>query len=57
MSSAPSPGDSPEIRKIRLKEEFSTSTLLAHADQQARERNFDEYLIIDIDSHHYEFDH
>jgi len=46
-----------KINKVRLNESFSTDGLLAHAEQQARDRHFEDYLIIDVDSHHYEFDH
>ncbi len=35
-------------------EELDTSRLLAHARKQAQERNFDDVLIADVDSHHYE---
>jgi predicted TIM-barrel fold metal-dependent hydrolase len=35
-------------------EDLDTTRLLAHAAQQARERNFHEFLIVDVDSHHYE---
>jgi uncharacterized protein len=35
-------------------EELNTSQLLAHARKQAHERNFDDMLIADVDSHHYE---
>ena len=35
-------------------EELNTSRLLAHATKQARARKFDEFLIVDVDSHHYE---
>jgi uncharacterized protein len=38
-------------------EEFDTSTLLAHASAQARKRKYSEFMIVDIDSHHYESDH
>lgn len=38
-------------------EEFNTSKLLSHASQQARERKFSEFMIVDIDSHHAESDH
>jgi len=34
--------------------DLDTTKLLAHAAQQARERNFQEFLIVDADSHHYE---
>ena len=45
------------IRKVRLAEQFNTSQLLANADKQAHERKLNDYLIIDVDAHHYEFDH
>ena len=35
-------------------EELDTSRLLAHARRQAHERNLDDLLIADVDSHHYE---
>ncbi len=35
-------------------EELNTSRLLAHARQQAQQRNFDDILIVDVDAHHYE---
>src|SRR5262247_3581534 len=35
-------------------EEFDTTKLLAHASRQARERGYDRFPIIDVDSHHYE---
>ncbi len=35
-------------------EEFDTRTLLRHAAQQARARNYQDYFIVDVDSHHYE---
>jgi len=31
-----------------------TRDILAHAEQQARERNYQDYVIVDIDSHHVE---
>jgi len=31
-----------------------TTDVLAHARRQAQERNFDDYLIIDVDAHHFE---
>jgi uncharacterized protein len=42
-----------EVRKLSF-EEFSTSQLLAHAAQQAKLRNYQDFLIVDVDSHHYE---
>src|SRR5499425_3660367 len=35
-------------------EELNTSRLLAHARAQAVQRGFDDILIADVDSHHYE---
>src|SRR5437764_14741408 len=40
-------------RRVSL-EELNTSRLLAHARQQAVKRAFDDILIVDVDSHHYE---
>jgi uncharacterized protein len=33
---------------------FNTRDALAHAAQQAKERGFDDVLIVDVDAHHYE---
>jgi len=35
-------------------ESFDTTTFLAHASAQARQRHLDKYFIVDVDSHHYE---
>ena len=35
-------------------EEFDTTKLLAHASRQARERGYEKFPIVDVDSHHYE---
>jgi predicted TIM-barrel fold metal-dependent hydrolase len=35
-------------------EEFDTRTLLANAAQQAKARKYDDFFIVDTDSHHYE---
>ena len=40
-------------RRISV-EDLSTSQLLAHAKKQAHQRNLDDILIVDVDSHHYE---
>ena len=40
-------------RRVAI-EELNTSRLLAHARKQAVARNFDDMLIADVDSHHYE---
>ena len=36
------------------RDEFDTRRLLAHAQQQAEDRRYEEFMIIDADSHHYE---
>jgi uncharacterized protein len=38
-------------------EELNTTQLLAHAARQARQRNYDDFLIVDVDAHHYENEH
>jgi uncharacterized protein len=38
-------------------DELNTSKLLAHARRQADDRGFDDILIVDVDSHHYENEH
>ncbi len=43
-------------RRISL-EDLNTSKLLAHASRQARQRNYDDMVIVDVDSHHYENEH
>ena len=40
-------------RRVAI-EELNTGRLLAHARGQARERNLDDILVADVDSHHYE---
>ena len=35
-------------------EEFDTTTLLEHANQQAIQRRYEDFFIADIDGHHYE---
>jgi uncharacterized protein len=35
-------------------EQFDTRRLLAHAQQQAEDRKYEEFMIIDVDAHHYE---
>jgi len=40
-------------RRISL-EDLNTSKLLAHASRQAVQRNYDDMVIVDVDSHHYE---
>ncbi len=40
-------------RRITV-DELNTTKLLAHASEQAKQRNFDDMLIVDVDAHHYE---
>src|SRR5262245_40362445 len=35
-------------------EEFDTRTLLSKARQQAEDRKYEDFMIIDVDAHHYE---
>ena len=37
-------------------ESFDTKTLLSHAAQQAAQRRYEDFLIVDVDAHHYETD-
>ncbi len=36
------------------RDDYSTAKHLEHASQQARERNYQDFLIVDVDAHHYE---
>lgn len=49
-----------EDRKIRTKvvddEHYDTREDLAHAAEQARRRHYSDFLIVDVDAHHYESD-
>jgi uncharacterized protein len=38
-------------------DELNTTQLLAHAAKQARQRKYDEMMIVDVDAHHYENEH
>ena len=38
------------------RETFDTRSLLAHAQQQAEDRKYEDFMIIDVDAHHYETD-
>ena len=42
-----------DVRELRF-DKFSSSESLAKAAQQARKRNYQDFLIVDMDSHHYE---
>src|SRR5499433_3664208 len=45
-----------EVRNLRF-DEFSVEKHLEHASEQARARNYQDFLIVDVDSHHYENEH
>src|ERR1700749_2670429 len=42
-----------EVRDLRF-DQFSSLESLAKATEQARKRNYQDFLIVDVDSHHYE---
>jgi hypothetical protein len=42
-----------DFRKMEV-QEFDTTKLLDHAAEQARVRKYSDFLIVDVDSHHYE---
>ena len=42
-----------EVRKLNF-DDYSTAKHLEHAAQQARLRNYQDFLIVDVDAHHYE---
>ena len=42
-----------EVRKLNF-DDYSTAKHLEHAAQQARARNYQDFLIVDVDAHHYE---
>jgi len=45
----------PPVRAVReTGDGFDTRSALAHAARQAKERNFDDFTIVDVDAHHYE---
>ena len=44
-----------DVRPVEL-EIFSTPKHLEHASEQARARNYQDFLIVDVDSHHYELE-
>src|SRR6187200_1122201 len=44
-----------DFRRMAV-EEFDTSKLLAHARAQAKQRGYDKFPIVDVDSHHYELE-
>src|SRR5215211_4776803 len=42
-----------EVRQL-VGDDYTTGKHLEHASQQARERNYQDFLIVDVDAHHYE---
>src|SRR5215475_2046539 len=42
-----------EVRNLN-DNEFTETKSLEHASEQARQRNYQDFLIVDVDSHHYE---
>jgi uncharacterized protein len=42
-----------EVRPVEF-DKFSTPKHLEHASEQARARNYQDFLIVDVDAHHYE---
>jgi predicted TIM-barrel fold metal-dependent hydrolase len=42
-----------EVRTPRF-DQYATSKYLEHASEQARKRNYNDFLIVDVDAHHYE---
>jgi uncharacterized protein len=42
-----------EVRPVEL-DIYSQPKHLEHAAEQARARNYQDFLIVDVDSHHYE---
>src|SRR5260221_14753390 len=45
-----------DVRPVDL-DIYSTPKHLEHASEQARARNYQDFLIVDVDSHHYENEH
>ena len=45
--------DTISIRDL-TNEEFNTPTILAHAAEQAAKRHYEDFCMVDVDSHHYE---
>jgi uncharacterized protein len=45
-----------EVRNLRF-DSYDTSEHLKNAAKQARARNYQDFLIVDVDSHHYESEH
>ena len=43
----------PEVRRVKF-DEYASDHSLLHAAEQAHKRNYKDFLIVDVDSHHYE---
>ncbi len=50
-------GNIPPQFREPAREEFRTTNLLRNAAAQAEVRNYKDFLIVDVDSHHYEMEH
>ena len=53
LNLAPSGSLTGEVRELRF-DQFSSSESLANAARQAHQRKYQNFLIVDVDSHHYE---
>ena len=42
-------------RRMKV-DEFDSGKVLAHAARQAKQRGYDKFPIVDVDSHHYELE-
>ena len=42
-----------EVRQVKF-DEYASDKSLIHAAEQAHARNYKDFLIVDVDSHHYE---
>src|ERR1700741_680865 len=47
------PTGADEVRELRF-DQFSSSESLANAARQAGQRKYQDFLIVDVDAHHYE---
>ena len=45
-----------EVRQLRF-DEYDSGDHLRNAAKQARQRNYQDFLIVDVDAHHYESEH
>lgn len=43
-----------DVRDVRVGDRHDTRELLLNAARQAKERNYSDFLIVDVDAHHYE---